>query len=150
MNNKFAISLTLQTDLKKYPIGRFSQPEKIDTKTIVIWFRDIKDFPKKLVSEIDRLSPFDLQKTYRPNGWNIIQIVCHCTDSHINSFIRFKLALTENHPTIKPYNERLWAELPDANTVEAIYGALQTLNGLHARWVKLLKSLRIDDLNRTF
>lgn len=91
----------------------------------------------------------ELQQTYRPNGWTIAQVVNECADSHMNSFVRFKLALTEDIPTIKPYFENLWAELPDSRNYP-IEDALKILEGLHTKWVFLLKSLTDDELNKEF
>src|SRR5690606_40023431 len=91
----------------------------------------------------------ELAKRYRPEGWTIRQLVHHCADSHMNSFIRFKLTLTEETPTIKPYLEDLWAELPDASHLP-IDSSLDVLKGLHHRWTALLKSLTEEDLKRQF
>ena len=92
-----------------------------------------------MVNEIENLSPDELKFRYRPNGWNIQQIVHHCADSHINSFIRFKLALTENKPTIRPYFENRWAEQADYSN-SSISLSLKIIEGLHKRWAILLKS----------
>lgn len=85
------------------------------------------------------LSETTLELTYRPSGWTIRQVVHHCADSHMNAFIRFKLALTEDSPTVKPYREEFWAELPDILNLP-IEPSLQILEGLHQRWATLLRS----------
>jgi uncharacterized damage-inducible protein DinB len=141
----------MEEDFEKtrYPIGKFRQPRNIDKQQINDWIRIIEEFPKKLNSEVSNLSEKDLEKQYRPNGWTIRQVVHHCADSHMNSFIRFKLALTEETPTIKSYHESLWAELSDTKSFP-IESSLKILEGLHARWINLLKSLSDKDLERQF
>lgn len=101
-------------DNLKYPIGKFQQPDIVEKEQIEDWIKIIDEFPKKLTAEVRDLEISDLQKQYRPDGWTIMQVVNHCADSHMNSMMRFKLALTEDTPTIKPYQENLWAELSDA------------------------------------
>jgi hypothetical protein len=88
----------------KYPIGKFVKPEYVNNETLVQWISDIEHLPKNIEALTKDLTTEQLQWIYRPNGWNIKQVVHHCADSHINAFIRFKLALTEDSPTIKPYH----------------------------------------------
>jgi len=133
----------------RYPIGKFVCPAEITTSVILNWIEIIEEFPSKLKNQVEELSNADLQKTYRPNGWTIAQVINHCADSHMNSFIRFKLALTEDSPTIKPYFEDRWAELPDSNNYP-IDDALKILESLHAKWVYLLRSLSEEALNKEF
>ena len=99
----------------KYPIGTFSVPQSITAEAISDWISDIQEFPKTMVSLVENLSAKELNIPYRPEGWNIKQVVHHCADSHMNSIIRFKLALTEDSPTIRPYYEDRWATLVDGN-----------------------------------
>jgi len=124
----------MENDLEnlKYPIGKFEKPSMISQSQMEIWINAIEAFPKKLKEEINHLTESQLQRQYRPNGWSIRQVVNHCADSHMNSFIRFKLALTEETPTIKPYLENLWAELPDSKNYP-IESSLKILEGLHKR-----------------
>jgi hypothetical protein len=136
-------------DKLKYPIGKFQQPENVEKKQIENWIKIIEEFPEKLTAEVRDLEVADLQKQYRPDGWTIMQVVNHCADSHMNSVMRFKLALTEDTPTIKPYHENLWAELSDSKGFP-IESALNILEGLHERWVHLLKGLSDQDLERQF
>lgn len=136
-------------DQLKYPIGKFQHPGTIDKHQIEAWIKIIEEFPKKLRDEISGLKVEDLQKQYRPDGWTITQVVNHCADSHMNSMIRFKLALTEDTPTIKPYHENLWAELPDSKDFP-IESALKLLEGLHERWVNLMRNLSDEALERQF
>ena len=133
----------------KFPIGEFIKPGIIIEQIISDWITIIEKFPQYLTKEIETLTEDQLKYKYRPNGWNIRQIVHHCADSHMNSFIRFKLALTEDKPTIRPYFEDRWAEQSDYLNSPVIL-SLNIIEGLHKRWVILLKSLTDDDLNRTF
>lgn len=133
----------------KYPIGKFQRPEKIEQHHLERWIKIIDGFPGKLNDEVRHLRPEDLERQYRPEGWTIRQVVNHCADSHMNSFIRFKLALTEDSPTIKPYHENLWAELADSKSFP-VESALRILDGLHTRWVYLLKNLSDKELDRNF
>jgi hypothetical protein len=95
------------------------------------------------------MSDHQLDTPYREGGWTVRQVAHHLSDSHMNAYIRIKLALTENEPTIKPYEEKLWAELVDARTMP-IEPSLQILESLHKRWVLLLRSLTPPDFSRTF
>ena len=132
----------------KYPAGKFVKPESITKEIIDSAISEIENFPSLVKFEIQNLEEKDLQLRYRPEGWTITQVVHHCADSHINSYMRFKLALTENVPTIKPYEESLWAELPDNNLSPFV--SLKLLDALHEKWVYILKSLSEGDLNKEF
>lgn len=133
----------------KYPIGKCPKIDDVSENDLKIWIAVIENFPTKIKALTSSLSIEELNWIYRPKGWSIKQVVHHCADSHINSFIRFKLALTEEVPTIKPYEEALWAELADGNS-DDISPSLQIIEGLHARWVLLLKSLGNKELKRQF
>lgn len=133
----------------KYPIGKFSKPESISEEEIKSWITDIEQFPNRLNKLVPYLSASELNYRYRPDGWTIKQVVHHCADSHMNSFIRFKLCLTEELPTIKPFNDSKWAELPDATEAD-ISTSLKLIEGLHARWTILLKSLDASELNKQY
>ena len=133
----------------KYPIGRFKKPATYTTAHIQNWMEEIESLPTLMKELVEPLSEEALQKTYRPEGWTIRQVVHHVFDSHINAFIRFKWTLTEDNPTIKAYHEDRWATLPDyEGTPVAV--SLQALAGLHFRWSVLLRSLSEADLQRTF
>ncbi len=132
----------------KYPAGKFVKPESITKEIIDSAISEIENFPSLVKFEIQNLEEKDLQLRYRPEGWTITQVVHHCADSHINSYMRFKLALTENVPTIKPYEESLWADLPDNNLSPFV--SLKLLDALHEKWVYILKSLSEGDLNKEF
>jgi len=133
----------------KYPVGKFTKPEYISFEHIQSWIQDIADLPSLLSEELEALSDLDLLKTYRPGGWNINQVVHHLADSHMNSFIRYKLSLTEDQPVIKPYLEGQWAEMPDDKLLR--YDAsLQILTNLHIRWVFLLSHMSPDDFKKGY
>ena len=133
----------------KYPIGRFQLADIIDESHIADWIRRIETLPERLKLEVEGLGEEDLNAMYRPGGWSVRQIVHHLPDSHLNAYIRFKLALTEDRPVIRPYHEDLWAELPDAKNAP-IGISLNLLESLHIRWSMVLKSLTPDDLNRVY
>lgn len=129
----------LATDPLRYPIGRFERPQQYTPELLAGWIDAIAAYPAQLRAEVQHLTDAELSLTYRPGGWNIRQVVHHCADSHMNAFIRFKLALTEDAPIIKPYREELWAELPDTLTLP-VEPSLQILEGLHLRWAALLRT----------
>lgn len=131
----------------KFPIGKveFTEySEEIKEKYI----QTIDHFHESINTLTTGLSDKDLLKTYRPGGWNIRQLVHHCADSHMSAYIRFKLALTEINPVIKPYEEAAWAELAD-NSANISF-SLSILKGVHHRWAVLLKSLTVSEFDRTF
>ncbi|SFA99415.1 DinB superfamily protein [Flavobacterium swingsii] len=140
---------TQNLETLKFPIGHFTKPDLISEKDIKNWIETIEMFPSKLKNTVSNLSAEELNWKYRPEGWKIKQVIHHCADSHINSFIRFKLALTEDNPTIKPYDESKWAELIDGNC-DDISSSLLILEGVHTRWTMLLKSFDTSDLAKTF
>lgn len=132
----------------KYPTGKYSKPNEVSPEKIQLWIRIIEEFPSALEALVKELDARELEYNYRPGGWTIKQVVHHCADSHMNSLIRFKLALTEDLPTIKPYFEERWAELADYEN--PISDSLIILKGVHHRWVALLKSLDQEQLKRDF
>ena len=133
----------------RYPIGKFhfEGPSTQDQKQKSL--EHIAQTPAKLRAAVSGLSPQQLDTAYRPDGWTVRQLVHHVPDSHLNAYVRFKLALTEDEPTIKPYAEDRWAELPDSKTTP-IEVSLTMLDALHDRWVRLLRSLRPEDWKRSF
>ncbi len=133
----------------KYPIGKFKKPEEITAEIISEWISDITSFPASLRSEVNHLSNDQLDTPYRPDGWTIRQVIHHCADSHMNSLMRLKLALTENVPTIKPYIQNRWAELSDSKNMP-IEASLKMLEGIHERWAVLLNDLSEEQFKRTF
>jgi hypothetical protein len=133
----------------KYPIGKFEKPEIITKVILSNWVSEISTFPTRLLSAVDHLTEQQLETQYRPEGWTIRQVVHHCADSHMNSFTRLKLALTEDQPTIKPYFEERWAELLDTKSMP-IEPSLKMIEGIHKRWTVLLMSLTDEQYERTF
>lgn len=133
----------------KFPIGNFQKPNHISTNHLTDWIEVIENFPIQIKKLTENLSIEELNWIYRPQGWCIKQVVHHCADSHMNSLIRFKLALTEDIPTIKPYEEQFWAELADGNSND-ILPSIQIIEGVHARWTILLKSFGEKELKRQF
>src|SRR6266446_2587870 len=136
------------TDLS-YPIGKFSFPESSTPAQRQQWIDEIAEAPARMRAAVAGLTPQQLDTPYRPGGWTVRQVVHHVPESHMNSYIRFKLALTENEPTIKPYDEALWAELADTRATP-IEVSLTLLDSLHGRWVPLLRSLSEADFARRF
>ena len=136
------------TDLR-YPIGKFHYDGPTTDEQLRKSIDEIAHAPSNLRSAITGLSAQQLDTPYRPGGWTVRQVVHHVPDSHMNAYIRFKLALTEEEPTIKPYAEDRWAELADTGTTP-VEVSLTMLDALHDRWVRLLRSLRADDWKRTF
>ncbi|MBX7222838.1 MAG: bacillithiol transferase BstA [Blastocatellia bacterium] len=132
-----------------YPIGKFDFTAQLSLEDITTAINHIDDTPARLRAAIEGLNQEQLETPYRPEGWTVRQVVHHVADSHVNAYIRLKLALTEETPTIKPYDEARWAELEDSRTTP-LEISLQLLESLHQRWVVLLRSLNETDLQRTF
>jgi uncharacterized damage-inducible protein DinB len=133
----------------RFPIGKFHAPEYVSEDQLAQYIMEISNLPQLLANEVSLLSKEQLDKPYREGGWSIRQVVHHLTDSHMNAIIRHKLTLTEDNPTIKPYNEAAWAELADYKETP-IAVSLGLLQNLHIRWSIVLKSLNQEDLKRTF
>ena len=136
-------------DLLRYPIGKFLKPIGFSKEFISQNIEIIDQYPGLLKNEVFHLSNEELKLIYRPGGWNIAQVVHHTADSHMNAFIRFKLTLTETTPTIKPYLQHLWAQLPDCIDVP-IEASLKILEGLHLRWSTLLRTLSENDFEKKY
>lgn len=133
----------------KYPIGKFEKPEFFTPEILQSYILRIEQLPVRLRSEVIHLSGEQLDTSYRPEGWNIRQVVHHLADSHMNAFIRFKLALTEEKPAIKPYMESRFAELEDTKMMQVTF-SIEILHGLHARWVKLLRFMSDKEFKRSY
>ncbi|MEZ5307600.1 MAG: putative metal-dependent hydrolase [Pyrinomonadaceae bacterium] len=129
-----------------YPIGRYGEGQVLDGSARESGLSDIEILPRSLRAVFANLSDEHLETPYREGGWTARQVIHHIADSHINSFVRFSLALTEETPEIRPYAEDKWAELPDhAMDPEVSLGLIE---GIHARWVGLLRSISIDQFER--
>lgn len=133
----------------RFPIGEFIPPDRITDEQVAAWIDRIEALPAQLRRLVEPLTKKQLETRYREGGWTVAQVVHHLADSHMNSFVRFKWALTEEEPTIKAYHEDRWAELGDYQRVP-IPLELQFIECLHAKWVALLRSLRNEDLLRAF
>jgi hypothetical protein len=132
-----------------YPIGRFNFQQTIAAEAIPLFIQDIAAAPGAFRAAVAGLDDAQLDTPYRPGGWTVRQTVHHVGDSHMNSFIRCRLALTETEPTIRPYDQAAWAELPDMRTVP-VEVSLRLIESLHTRWVVMLNSLKPADFDRGF
>ena len=132
----------------KYPVGTFTPPASYTTDDLQRWTYDIKVLPGKMRQAVISLNEKQLDTQYRTGGWTLRQVVHHVADSHLNSLVRFKLALTEDNPVIKPYEEAYWALQPDYRL--PVESSLRILEGAHIHWVALLESFTEDQWNRTF
>jgi hypothetical protein len=133
----------------RYPVGEFRFPERVSAQELATFIDQIAETPMRMRAAVAGLSESQLDTPYRPGGWTVRQLAHHVPDSHINSYTRFRLALTEDDPVIKPYEEARWAELPDARSMP-VEPSLVLLESLHARWVPLLRSISDADWKRSF
>lgn len=131
----------------RFPIGKFIYQGPSSEAQRRQFIADIEAAPTRLREAVSHLTDAQLDTPYRPEGWTVRQVVHHVPDSHMNSYVRFKLALTESEPTIKPYDEGAWAKLPD-NRNTPIEISLTLLECLHQRWVRLLRSMTAEDFQR--
>ena len=131
----------------RYPIGKFQRPEKLNSAERRALIDQIAAAPSHMRKAVSGLKEQQLNTPYREGGWMVRQVVHHVPDSHLNAYCRFKLALTEENPTIRPYDEARWAELGDSRDTP-IETSLQLLESLHDRWVRLLRSMPESDFAR--
>lgn len=139
----------MSDDNLKYPVGKYDHTSRIELNQVEELIEIIDDFSEDLTELVIDLEDEDLDKTYREGGWTIRQVISHCADSHANAFMRFKLALTEENPTIKPYHQNGWAGLPDADEAPVELSLLM-IDGVHGRWVWLMDSMDEEDWNKTY
>jgi hypothetical protein len=135
------------TTAARYPVGPF-EPSPESPAVLAGALADIEQLPARLRAAVAGLDDRQLDTPYRADGWTVRQVVHHLADSHINALVRLKLALTESHPTIKPYDENAWAALPDVRMPIAV--SLGIVDGVHARMVTILRSLAPEQIQRTF
>ena len=140
---------TADLDRLRFPVGRFAPPSDVTPADRERWIADLEALPAQLRAIVERMGNAQLDTPYRPGGWTVRQVVHHVPDSHMNAYVRVKLALTEDAPTIKPYDEARWAELPDTRDTPVAV-SLALLDALHVRWVTLLRALEPADWSRTF
>lgn len=129
----------MTTDLS-YPIGRFTRPESYTPELRAQWIDTIAALPARFRAALDGLDDRQLDTPYRPGGWTVRQVAHHVPDSHLNAYVRFKLALTEDVPTVKPYDEGAWALLEDSRSTP-IATSLALLEATHDRWLRIIRSL---------
>jgi uncharacterized damage-inducible protein DinB len=133
----------------RYPIGKPALPPIVDADQLKSAIRDLAEMPELLRNALDGLEENELTTPYREGGWTVRQLVHHLADSHMNAFIRVRLALTQDNPTIVPYDEKAWAELHDSVSAPVEW-SLELIESLHARWVMMLQVLDGEDWKRTF
>lgn len=132
----------------RYPIGKFSPPKDVSVDMRNKAFEEIAAAPAQVRAAVQGLNDSQLETPYRDGGWTVRQVTHHLPDSHMNAYIRWKFALTETEPTIKPYDEAAWANFEDAARAP-VDVSLNLLDSLHYRWVRLLRSLQTKDFSRT-
>jgi hypothetical protein len=130
----------------RYPVGKFDPADATPLQEVI---ETIASLPRDLRKAVARLTIRQMDTPYRDEGWTARQVVHHLADSHLNCYARFRLALTEDAPTIKPYSEKAWAELPDAKS-GPIDMSIALIDGLHARWAALMRSMTAEQFRRTF
>jgi hypothetical protein len=133
----------------QYPIGKYKKPDHIDAGQRERFIQEIAAAPKELRKAVEGLDDAQLNTPYREGGWTVRQVVHHLPDSHMNGYVRLKLALTEHEPDVKTYKEALWSELPDVKTV-SIEISLALLDALHARWIAACGAFLVMHLKRNF
>ena len=133
----------------RYPIGKFSRPAAYSPESRAECLDAVERAPSLLRSAVLGLSATQLEQPYRQDGWTVRQVVHHVPDSHMNAYVRFKLALTEDAPLIKPYNETRWAELEDSRSTP-IETSLVLLEAVHDRWMRILRSMSVTDFAREY
>lgn len=132
----------------RYPIGKFIFDGTVDVAQRNKWISEIASQPARLCEAVAGLSDTQLDTPYREGGWSVRQVVHHVPDSHMNAYIRFKLAVTENNPTIKPYDEGAWATLPDSTLPVEV--SLKLLESVHERWVVILNHMTEQEFEKTY
>ena len=138
-------NVEMTTDLR-YPVGEFAMPTSVTPVMRATAIADIAALPARVRQAVRGLSTAQIDTPYRPGGWTVRQVVHHLADSHMNAFVRLKLALTEDNPTVKPYDEKLFAALPDQQLPVDV--SLTLLDGLHTRWAAVLNTLTADQFSR--
>lgn len=149
-NNTSMLKKKAELEKLSYPIGKFSfDHQKPTTEQITKQIETLKNFPQRLKNLVETFSPEMLEKSYRLDGWTARQVIHHIADSHTNAYLRIKLALTEENPTIKPYMENLWAEQIDYQKTP-IAMSLSMIEILHFRMVLLFENMKTEDFERTY
>jgi hypothetical protein len=136
-------------DFLRFPIGKFSAPNSISKEQLYNWINQLEKFPAEVQKVASLLSDNQLNTHYRPGGWTIRQVIHHLPDSHLNAYIRFKLAVTEENPIIRPYHEDRWAACKEAKSAD-ISISLSLLESLHFRWAAFLRTLTDEEFDRSY
>jgi uncharacterized damage-inducible protein DinB len=139
----------MSLDEERYPIGKFHRPASSMPGVCAAHIDTLRHLPQKMTAAVAGLTDHQLDTPYREGGWSVRQLVHHVADSHANAYIRFKLALTEENPTIKPYDEATWANLHDSRWLP-IDISLDMLVAVHARWVALLDAMTDEEFHRSY
>jgi hypothetical protein len=147
ISNSYDMDYTIEK--LKYPIGKYKAPEVISENQISDWIAQINDLPSKLRAAVSGLTDVQLNTPYRKEGWTLRQVVHHIPDSHMNGYIRFKVAITEENPVIRPYYENRWAECDEAKNAD-VNISIDLLESLHRRWVLFLRSLKYKDFEHSY
>ena len=134
-------------DNQQYPIGKYVE-QPFSEKQLQEWLNDIRFLPENLEHAVLNLDEAQLETPYRDGGWTVKQLVHHVADSHMNAYIRFKLGLSEENPTIKPYNQDAWAQMPDTKNLP-INLSFTILHAMHRRWYEILINISTEQWNRT-
>lgn len=139
----------MTSDELRYPIGRFEVPAERSMRDVARWIDDIEELPSAFTQVVTSLTDRQLDTPYRPGGWTVRQVVHHVPDSHLNAYVRFMWAMTENEPLIKAYDEVSWARVHDSRSMP-VGASLDLLHTLHRRWVVLLRLLGPTELDRRY
>ena len=139
----------MDLELLKYPIGHFTMPDIFDEQQAAVWISEIEALPAQIKAVTAHLNDEELNQAYRPDGWTVRQVIHHIPDSHMNAYIRFKQAITEDIPVIRPYYEERWAETEEGKSGD-IQMSVDLLASLHQRWVAFLKTLKQEDYQRRY
>ncbi|TXD77775.1 YfiT family bacillithiol transferase [Algoriphagus ratkowskyi] len=138
----------IDIELLKYPIGKFKKPQHISENMVKEAIDYLRLFPTYLEDTIQTFSDVQLNTPYRPGGWTVKQLIHHLSDSHMNAFMRFKWALTEDNPTIKPYDEAAWAKLVDYSL--PVSDSIPVIRFIHSKWSTILESMSSEDYSKTY
>lgn len=138
----------IDLELLKYPIGKFLKPENISEQNLKEASTYLQSFPHYLEETVKEFTEEQFNREYRPGGWTVKEVIHHLSDSHMNALMRFKLALTEQNPTIKPYNEGAWAKLADYALPAS--ESIPLVRGIHSKWALILESMSPEDFQKTY
>ncbi|MDB5106616.1 MAG: hypothetical protein JWP91_4305 [Fibrobacteres bacterium] len=136
-------------EIQRYPIGRYARPDGFKPASVGLAITSIESLPRKLLSNVSSLPRADWERQYRTGSWTVRQVTNHIVDANVNNYTRFKFALTEENPVIKPYLEDQWSELPDARNGE-MAPTLELLNAIHHKWAQTLRSMGEAEFQRGF